>query len=57
VQVDIGYGDIVTPEAEYADLPTRMNDMPAPRFKTYPQETVVAEKLEAIVKLAYATAV
>lgn len=40
-----------TPETEYANLPTRINDMPAPRFKTYPQETVVAEKLEAIVKL------
>jgi len=51
VQVDIGYGDIVTPEAEYANLPTRINDMPAPRFKTYSQETVIAEKLEAIVKL------
>ena len=50
VQVDVGFGDIVTPEAREIDYPTLL-DLPAPRIRAYPPETVVAEKLEALVSL------
>lgn len=50
VQLDIGFGDAITPEAIEADYPTLLGH-PAPRLRTYPRETVVAEKFEAMVKL------
>lgn len=50
VQIDIGFGDIVSPEAVEIDYPTLL-DFPAPRIKAYPRETVVAEKLQAMVAL------
>jgi hypothetical protein len=51
VQVDIGYGDAVTPAPEHADYPVMLEDMPAPKLRIYPRYTVVAEKYEAIVSL------
>lgn len=51
VQCDIGFGDAVTPTPSEQKYPTLL-DMPAPTLKVYPLETVVAEKLEAMVKLA-----
>ena len=51
VQLDVGYGDTVIPEALEVELPGLLPDQPAPRLRVYPRETVVAEKLEAIVKL------
>lgn len=50
VQVDIGFGDAITPEATEIDYPTLL-DLPAPRIRAYPPETIVAEKLQAIVTL------
>lgn len=50
VQVDVGFGDAIVPEPVEANLPTLL-DFPAPRLRTYPQETVIAEKLEAMVRL------
>ncbi|MGV8934182.1 MAG: nucleotidyl transferase AbiEii/AbiGii toxin family protein [Gallionellaceae bacterium] len=50
VQCDIGFGDAVTPAPLQQTYPTLLN-MPAPVLAVYPLETVVAEKLEAIVKL------
>lgn len=54
VQIDIGFGDAVTPGLDERDYPTLL-DMPAPRLKTYPRETVVAEKLEAIISIGTRT--
>ena len=51
IQVDIGFGDAVTPAPAVADFPTLL-DFPAPHLKVYPKETVVAEKFEAMVKQA-----
>ena len=48
LQVDIGFGDAVTPSVLH--YPTLLS-MPAPRIQAYPMETVVAEKAEAIVSL------
>ena len=50
VQLDVGYGDAVTPGPEEAVYPTLLDDLPAPRLRV-PRETVVAEKLEAIASL------
>ena len=53
LQVDVGFGDAVTPEAAVVEFPTLL-DFPAPRLRVYPRETVVAEKLEAMVQLGMA---
>ena len=54
VQVDVGYGDAVTPAPESARYPVMFGDMPAPTLRVYPRYTVVAEKLEAIISLGMA---
>ena len=53
IQVDIGFGDVITPEAVEIDYPVLV-DAPAPRLRAYPVETVVAEKFEALVTLGIA---
>lgn len=50
-QVDVGFGDAVTPGPTDAVYPVLLDDFPAPRLRTYPVYTVVAEKLHAIVVL------
>src|SRR6185436_6475834 len=40
--------------AREATLPTILDDFRAPRVKVYPPETIVAEKLHAMVKLGIA---
>jgi predicted nucleotidyltransferase component of viral defense system len=54
VQLDVGYGDAVTPGPDEALYPTLLDEFPAPRLRVYPKATVVAEKLEAIVNLGMA---
>lgn len=54
VQVDVGFGDAVTPGPEVVDYPVMLPDMPAPKLRAYPRYTVVAEKLEALVWLGIA---
>lgn len=54
VQLDIGYGDAVTPGPQEVVYPTLLDDLPAPRLLVYPRETVIAEKLEAIATLGMA---
>lgn len=53
-QVDIGFGDAVTPGPVAAIYPVLLDDLPAPRVLTYPVYTVVAEKLHAIALLGMA---
>jgi predicted nucleotidyltransferase component of viral defense system len=53
VVVDIGFGDAVEPGAEETDLPVLL-DFPQPRLRTYPRETVIAEKFQAMVMLGRA---
>jgi predicted nucleotidyltransferase component of viral defense system len=48
VQVDVGVGDAVTPAPEWLDYPGLL-DLPRPRLRAYPRESVIAEKLHAIV--------
>jgi predicted nucleotidyltransferase component of viral defense system len=53
IVVDVGFGDAIEPGAEDIDLPVLL-DMPSPHLRAYPQETVVAEKLHAMVVLGLA---
>ncbi|MFQ5544482.1 MAG: nucleotidyl transferase AbiEii/AbiGii toxin family protein [Acidiferrobacterales bacterium] len=53
LQVDIGFGDVITPAANTIDYPTLL-DSPAPRIRAYPRETVIAEKYQAMVNLGIA---
>ncbi|NKC14316.1 MAG: nucleotidyl transferase AbiEii/AbiGii toxin family protein [Gammaproteobacteria bacterium] len=53
IQIDIGFGDAVTPEPDEIAYPTLL-DFPAPTLKAYPRETVVAEKFQAMVMLGIA---
>jgi len=48
VQVDIGIGDAVTPAPRWIEYPGLL-DLPRPRLLAYPRETVLAEKLHAMV--------
>jgi predicted nucleotidyltransferase component of viral defense system len=53
LQVDIGFGDVITPAAEAVEYPTLLGTE-SPKLRAYPKETVVAEKVEAMVKLGLA---
>lgn len=53
IQIDIGFGDAITPEAQLTKVKGLL-DFPAPHLRVYPRETVVAEKLEAMVQLGMA---
>lgn len=48
VQIDIGFGDAVTPEPNQSLYP-RILDQPKIPIRTYPPQTVIAEKFHAIV--------
>lgn len=54
IQVDIGFGDAVTPGPEEVDYPVMLPDFAAPKLRVYPRYTVVAEKLEALSSLGIA---
>lgn len=53
LQVDIGFDDAIVPAPEEIQFPG-MLAFPTARLRAYPKETVVAEKLEALVKLGMA---
>jgi predicted nucleotidyltransferase component of viral defense system len=53
IQVDVGFGDAVTPAPVEIDYPALLGN-PAPHLRAYPVETVVAEKFEALTKLGIA---
>ena len=53
LQIDIGFGDHVVPAPDDVVYPILLQSLPlpAPRLKAYRRETVVAEKVEAMVTL------
>jgi predicted nucleotidyltransferase component of viral defense system len=53
LQVDVGFGDAITPGPLDATYPTLL-EFPPPQVKVYPRETVVAEKFQAMVTLGIA---
>jgi predicted nucleotidyltransferase component of viral defense system len=54
VQLDVGFGDAVTPGPIDAIFPVLLSDLAAPALQVYPVDTVVAEKLDAIITLGMA---
>lgn len=54
LQIDIGFGDAVTPGPQEAEYPTILSDLQVPKLHVYPKYTVVAEKYEALSKLGMA---
>jgi Nucleotidyl transferase AbiEii toxin, Type IV TA system len=51
LQIDIGFGDVVTPAPVEMTYPTLL-PMPSPQIIAYSVETVIAEKFEAMINLA-----
>lgn len=50
LQIDVGFGDAITPEAEEVELAPIL-DFPPPQLLGYTRETSIAEKLQVLVKL------
>ena len=48
LQIDVGFGDVVTPGPESVSYPVLLGDLPAPSLRAYPKYTVVAEKFQAV---------
>ena len=51
LQVDIGFGDAVTPAAQPVTYPILLANVPAPTLPAHPKAKVVAEKLHAVTVL------
>jgi hypothetical protein len=51
MQIDIGFGDVVTPDPSEVRYPTLL-DLPAPRLLACPRETSIAEKFQVMLKRA-----
>ena len=54
LQIDVGFGDAVTPEAQTAVFPVLLDDLAAPTLRVYPVYTVIAEKYHAMTILGLA---
>ncbi len=50
LQIDVGFGDVVHPGVVEIVYPTLL-DFPPPSLRSYPPETVIAEKVEAMLHL------
>ena len=50
--MDIGFGDVVTPSPIDLDFPVLLEQLPSVNIMAYSLETVIAEKMHAIVDLA-----
>lgn len=50
MQIDVGFGDVVHPGVVEIVYPTLL-DFPPPSLRSYPPETVIAEKVEAMLHL------
>ena len=53
LQVDVGFGDAITPQAVEANFPSMLG-LPTPAIMAYRWETCIAEKCEAMVALGMA---
>lgn len=54
LQIDVGFGDAVTPQPQTVVYPTLLKDFQAPTLRAYPVYTVIAEKYHAMVILGQA---
>ena len=49
--IDFGFGDVIVPKQEKRNIPTQLDGFIEPEVNAYSVETVVAEKLDAILSL------
>ncbi len=54
LQIDVGFGDAVTPAAAKLVFPVLLQDFQAPVLRVYPVYSVIAEKYQAMVMLGQA---
>lgn len=52
LQIDIGFGDVVTPGNLQLEYPVLLDDMETPVVRAYSVETVIAEKFQAMIDLS-----
>lgn len=52
LQIDIGFGDIVTPSPCSLSYPVLLVDLATPNIIAYSNETVIAEKFQAMIELS-----
>ena len=51
IQIDIGFGDIVTPRPVKVKFPVLLSNIPVPHLLAYTVETVIAEKFQTMIFL------
>mgnify|MGYP001265014428 CR=1 FL=1 len=51
VKIDFGFGDVIHPSKQMQVIPTQLGDFTSPSVGSYPIETIVAEKIDAILDL------
>lgn len=49
--IDFDVGDVIVPKQEKRKIPTQLDDFTSPTVNTYSLETIIAEKLDAILDL------
>lgn len=52
IAMDIGFGDVITPEPQELEYPPLMDGLPTVSIMAYSLETVVAEKFQAMIELS-----
>ncbi|MBU1718967.1 MAG: nucleotidyl transferase AbiEii/AbiGii toxin family protein, partial [Bacteroidetes bacterium] len=50
IQIDIGFGDIMTPQPEKIVYPVLLKELESPFIKAYSNETVIAEKFQTMIE-------
>lgn len=51
ISMDIGFGDIITPSPVQLDYPLLISTLPQASIMAYSVETVIAEKMHAVIDL------
>lgn len=52
LQIDVGFGDIMTPGPKQLYFPVMLEELQAPVIKAYSVETIIAEKFQAMIELS-----
>ncbi len=52
LQIDLGFGDVVTPANQQLEYPILLEEMQAPIIQAYSKEPVIAEKFQAMIELS-----
>lgn len=54
LQLDIGFGDVIVPSPQTIDFPVLLSTMERPEILVYTNDSVIAEKFEAMISLSVA---